>query len=55
VSADIVSEGIPGKSGVRRPYVKPFVGNLDAVDTEGKFPEAAEFTPGRGTLHFGPS
>jgi hypothetical protein len=41
----------------RLPYVKPFVRNLDAVDTQGgKNAETGEFTTGlRGTLMFGPS
>jgi hypothetical protein len=42
--------------GVRRPYVKPFIRNLDAADTEGgKFTLAVEFTsPVHETEHMGP-
>lgn len=32
-----------GSGAVRRPYVKPFVRNLDVMDTEGKSPSEAEF------------
>ena len=46
------------KRGERRPYVKPFVRNLDASDTEGKthsaFEHAINFAP-MSTVTVGPS
>jgi hypothetical protein len=33
---DAGAEGTLGQSGMRRPYVKPFVRNLDVMDTQGK-------------------
>jgi hypothetical protein len=43
--------------GERRPYLKPFVRNLDAVDTQGgKFAVTAEFTSaGTIPIEYGPS
>lgn len=43
-------------SAVRRPYVKPFVRNLDASDTEGnkEVTTDVEFTPST-LFHAGPS
>jgi hypothetical protein len=37
------------KGRMRRPYVKPFVRNLDASETEGKPLSEAEFTNATGT------
>ena len=46
------SKGTQGSSGVRRPYVKPFIVDLDAIESEGKRFASGETTT-FGTL--GPS
>jgi hypothetical protein len=43
-----------GSGAVRRPYVKPFVRNLDVLDTEGKSTAPSEFG-GSGSAQEGPS
>jgi hypothetical protein len=43
------------QSGVRRSYLKPYVRNLDVVDTQGKeVTTGVEFTPST-LFHAGPS
>jgi hypothetical protein len=48
-----------GSMSNRRPYVKPFVRNLDAADTEGKthsaFEHAIQFASPGQTVTVGPS
>jgi hypothetical protein len=58
-NVDIGSENTLGQSGMRRPYVKPFVRNLDVSVTETKSPNPSElalFSSNGGADQFlGPS